>query len=38
MTLAGGPMPWWVYVRAAICFAAATALALWGMWALVRAL
>ncbi len=35
VTLDGGPMGWTVYVRAAVCFAAATALAAWGVWALV---
>ncbi len=34
VTLDGGPMGWTVYVRAAICFAAATAVVVWGAWAL----
>lgn len=38
VTLDGGPMPWMVYVRAAICFVAATALVLWGAWALIAIL
>lgn len=38
VTLDGGPMPWWVFVRAAIWFAVAIGVSGWALFALAKVL